>query len=326
MWIGDIESSTWNTRAWCLQERLLARRVLHFASSKLYYECRTTSATEEHEPPLRKPLLAPWPAEAHQSTAAGTQLPLQHSVREAMYQRWYKIVHEYMKRQLTVSADKLPALSGLAAEMCRLIGPSEKYLAGLWRGDLHRGLLWQAEGVSLRKDASEPYRAPSWSWASLDGRIGWRQANWDSTTSSSLEILHAEVHVPGLDPTGCVVSGHLDVSAMMFPVHWICEVDEYARWFSGDRATYPYDLEIGGSKIGEGHLDLDDLGRLSGELWFLEIHPGGRPAGLIVESVEDNNREVDVFRRGGIATLKDMDGKAFGNFDTMLRRRKVRLV
>lgn len=56
-------------------------------------------------------------------------------------------------------------LAGLCGEMFK-----DKYLAGFWLKDLVDGLLWSVwEG----RPASQPakYRAPSWSWASLEGPI-----------------------------------------------------------------------------------------------------------------------------------------------------------
>jgi hypothetical protein len=34
----EIDFSPWNQRAWCFQERLLSKRLVHFAESQLYFE------------------------------------------------------------------------------------------------------------------------------------------------------------------------------------------------------------------------------------------------------------------------------------------------
>jgi hypothetical protein len=70
---------------------------------------------------------------------------------------------DYANPFLTVSSDKLPAISGLAREI--QIHTSATYKAGIWLEDDYRGLLWSYFDSGRRID---PYRAPSWSWAAMD--------------------------------------------------------------------------------------------------------------------------------------------------------------
>ncbi|CAN9414767.1 unnamed protein product [Alternaria alternata] len=37
---ADVDGSTWNERAWTLQERHLARRIIHFSTTEIFWECR----------------------------------------------------------------------------------------------------------------------------------------------------------------------------------------------------------------------------------------------------------------------------------------------
>jgi hypothetical protein len=46
----------------------------------------------------------------------------------------------YSKASLTHTEDKLPALSGLAKVF--MLHLDDQYVAGLWRGDILRGVLW----------------------------------------------------------------------------------------------------------------------------------------------------------------------------------------
>jgi len=54
----------------------------------------------------------------------------------------------------------------------------DKYVAGLWKGDLCRGLLWrvpsQNEGAEIADDKPKPYVAPTWSWTSRNGPVEFR--------------------------------------------------------------------------------------------------------------------------------------------------------
>ncbi|KAL9592021.1 MAG: hypothetical protein Q9179_007137 [Wetmoreana sp. 5 TL-2023] len=89
------------------------------------------------------------------------------------YHVWKKIVTAYTAGELTVASDKLVAISGLAKNM--QISLQDEYLAGLWKGTLASDLLWkvnrgkQANGLLSTRAAQ--YRAPTWSWAALDGHI-----------------------------------------------------------------------------------------------------------------------------------------------------------
>jgi hypothetical protein len=88
-------------------------------------------------------------------------------------EKWWAIVRLYSSRLLTKSSDKLIALSGIAMRtQYKLIeqGVDVDYIAGLWSGPyLVTGLLWYVSySTTTRLDF---YRAPSWSWASVDGTI-----------------------------------------------------------------------------------------------------------------------------------------------------------
>lgn len=82
--------------------------------------------------------------------------------RFAVYEgeHWNQTVYEFSAKALTFNADKLPALSALAKETQKKTGWA--YVAGLWKEDLHAGILWEASVPGVRR------RAPSWSWASID--------------------------------------------------------------------------------------------------------------------------------------------------------------
>lgn len=103
---------------------------------------------------------------------------------------WSDVVTEFCGRQLTKDIDKLPALAGLAVRfqnyknytLPEAEGREYDYLAGLWwngglssdlpseAAELPTGLLWRrADDEFLSKPAT--YRAPSWSWAALDGPV-----------------------------------------------------------------------------------------------------------------------------------------------------------
>ena len=82
----------------------------------------------------------------------------------------------YSKCRLTFPSDKLIALSGLAKDMYKRLQElrprPHRYLAGLWKERLIETISWSVWWPAKR--ASE-YRAPSWSWACLDGHVSIHQ-------------------------------------------------------------------------------------------------------------------------------------------------------
>ena len=68
---------------------------------------------------------------------------------------------------MTKLEDKLVAISGLARQVYSIT--KDKYSAGIWREDLVMQLLWRLQRPQHKIDL--PYRAPSWSWASTEGKV-----------------------------------------------------------------------------------------------------------------------------------------------------------
>ncbi|KAH8696988.1 hypothetical protein GQ44DRAFT_832362 [Phaeosphaeriaceae sp. PMI808] len=93
-----------------------------------------------------------------------------HSV--VIRERWYDLMEDNMSRYLTKGNDKLPALSGLARLYQKEFSTS-RYLAGLWSGHLPYAPLWKTDKEHPQRivERPYPYRAPSWSFLSLDGFI-----------------------------------------------------------------------------------------------------------------------------------------------------------
>lgn len=61
----------------------------------------------------------------------------------------------------------------------------DEYISGLWRKDIEYQLLWSVKDDSLTY-RPHIYRAPSWSWASVDGVISWE--HWKSQAHFDLVI------------------------------------------------------------------------------------------------------------------------------------------
>ncbi|KAK4120559.1 HET-domain-containing protein, partial [Parathielavia appendiculata] len=157
----SIYNSPLSRRSWILQERLLSPRILHFFPSQLYYESRYFGIVraEDHTPAFRDPdqlreaILRP----ENQKPGA---TPLD----------WFRVVERYSACELTQPWDKLVAISGIAKHVQQGSG-GVRYLAGLWSDRAAKGLLWLRRGPVLKRDPAWAGRAPSWSWASVDGPV-----------------------------------------------------------------------------------------------------------------------------------------------------------
>ena len=74
---------------------------------------------------------------------------------------------QYTQLELSHAEDKLTALAGIAEKFHPRF--SGKYLAGMWDVDLRRSLGWTSASRFNRR--AQKYRAPTWSWASVDGAV-----------------------------------------------------------------------------------------------------------------------------------------------------------
>jgi hypothetical protein len=191
---------------WALQERIFSPRILHFGSRQMYFECYGHFLGENgFEMSGRLDTLYP-----------DTQAPN----RSQSNLVWQNIVDLYCRRILTRPSDKLPALSNLAAAIAEQT--SDTYIAGLWRSHLVEGLIWQATGHARGKTSEPPeYRAPSWSWASIDGPFGMfclghgpDAGEWKDI----VEVIDYAVTLKGEDQYGEVKDAWLKLKAPLEPL------------------------------------------------------------------------------------------------------------
>ncbi|KAM7216896.1 hypothetical protein V8F06_007765 [Rhypophila decipiens] len=163
-----------HTRAWNMQEIRLARRNLVFQAdeglltSQLYMQCQEEVRWENGRTRRR-------------------------TIED--FTDWYEQVEEYSGRQLMYWHDRLPAFSSLARNyLLTTGGQCGQYLAGLWSEDLFRGLLWRAHDA---RTAPPTYQVPSWSWASVNGKV---KHVWPLNATVFAEALEYCINTPGADP------------------------------------------------------------------------------------------------------------------------------
>ncbi|KAF7547980.1 hypothetical protein G7046_g8839 [Stylonectria norvegica] len=176
-WKTEVTDALVNKRAWVLQERFLAPRILHFGKRQLIWECCEKDAAEVYTdglPPALRTSSESGFKQLDSSEYIGQKYRYKEREAEgvsAPHLLWYRIVDSYSASALTVPTDKLVACSGIAKRMADIL--QDDYVAGMWRRYLEGELLWMVSFNHQPERWARPreYRAPTWSWASVDGHV-----------------------------------------------------------------------------------------------------------------------------------------------------------
>ncbi|KAL6708040.1 hypothetical protein ACN47E_003474 [Coniothyrium glycines] len=252
----DVDEATWNTRGWTLQERYLARRLIHFGRGQIFWECRRGYKTECGQRILQLPISVARPYGDNDSSSEDTsdddseqenpaedtldgQAPTNDTetvskraieseeerarLKYHLYMWWYRVLAEYTRRALTYATDKLPAISGSAQETNALhlevFGHEDTYIAGLWLGSLADGLLWMPEDPATITSSGDD-TLPTWSWARWNGATTPCPA--DSTTldpsSNMIEHLSHDLVLDSANAYGRVRNACLTLRACIMEI------------------------------------------------------------------------------------------------------------
>jgi hypothetical protein len=211
------------TRAWTMQETALSNRAIYLSSDEMRWECNTDSRCQCAQASIDKSLkhdAEEWKkgrAIDYKIWRLDDYFP--DSIQQ-VYSGWDNLVRSYTSRALTHEADRLAALSGLAARfqdsIRRKFNNQEMYLAGLWKGALPQQLLWTVSQSWKRMDADKAHeqpkrwRAPSWSWACLEAAV---IIPFSPRLESRLKYLKSEIQLVTSNPFGQLKSADLHLRA-----------------------------------------------------------------------------------------------------------------
>jgi hypothetical protein len=196
---------------------VLAPRTIHFHATEMLWECISSSRCEcssldREKPDVFRPNILSMPAPSD-------------------VEQWCSVVQQYSGLNATYPSDKFPALSGIAEHFQTKLQCD--YMAGLWRDHLLRGLQWVvADGNKACRRL--PYRAPTWSWASLDmitsnpnqhhGVRVTYQVPKSINPDKNLTVVSARVQSLGKNPYGAVREGGEVILEGAFLIPWKAEV------------------------------------------------------------------------------------------------------
>ncbi|KAF5659690.1 hypothetical protein FDENT_13876 [Fusarium denticulatum] len=194
-------------RGWALQERVLPYRSLLYTKQQMFFECSEGFRGEDGTVlDWRFVNVHDMPDGQDQKKKPEDEEEEEEDPKASLYQSWYSLLWIYGPRNLTEASDKLPAISGLASIFAQRL--NDEYIVGLWRSKLLEGLVWQ----SLSCKRVLEYRAPSWSWASMDGIPG---LGVRSPYEEVARVLDVKVDLKGTNIYGEVTSGKLRIQAPM---------------------------------------------------------------------------------------------------------------
>jgi hypothetical protein len=283
--VNDFEPLS--SRAWAFQEYLLSPRILNYQTHQMAWEC--------------------------DSAKLYTSGPL-HSDMNRKRKRWEDFISQYTQRDLTFPDDRLIALSGyvkmrfagLRREALKKMNTAETvslkfeetYLAGLWKPYLAEHMLWHSSEKQPRPRPTT-YRAPTWSWAAIDGPVDFVKIAEMGVRSGIMEHLDTFLATSSLNPFGSI-----DAS----PVSYL-KVRGYLKRADGIQAPslsgavsdqQEFQETIGKSwKIYFDVLDATEPGE-EGDLWCLNVTEN---TALILKPVvkDDMRGKINVFERVGLA-------------------------
>jgi hypothetical protein len=103
---------------------------------------------------------------------------------------WGEVCEAYMQARLTNTSDRVVAFAGIAEECQQHF--RDQYLAGLWRRDLERQLLWKTVNP-YEATRPEPLHAPTWSFLCQDSPIEWHKRQMDSKKMARILAVDAQL-------------------------------------------------------------------------------------------------------------------------------------
>ncbi|KAH8645728.1 heterokaryon incompatibility protein-domain-containing protein [Xylariales sp. PMI_506] len=206
----EVLDSKLFTRGWVLQERVLSRRYLHFGREQWFWQCREATVAENS--PFDS--LASSYSSSWQKQPRGADLGMVQAISAGpgrFAEWWMDVVAIYSQLDFSVATDRLVALKGLMSEVQRLTRWSHAW--GTWGDGFCAQLLWfpkhrtddgdraagpirgsgssatgpgAAAAAKTSATSGRPsFRAPSWSWLSCPGEVGFPVLAPNSTVRHS---------------------------------------------------------------------------------------------------------------------------------------------
>lgn len=185
-----LDATTWSTRGWTMQERVLSRRNLIFTPEQVFWVCNSATFCEESyfEHPIK----------FHRFHRSASELTLQIPFRnfydstdlvDRFWSQYQDLVCRFTQRKFTYEGDVHDAFSAILDGLGNVQG--ETFIWGMPRSRFELALSWKAfYGQRRRRQLSTlpmtPLNVrvafPSWSW------MGWIGETWVSVRDNRAEL------------------------------------------------------------------------------------------------------------------------------------------
>ncbi|CAG5177728.1 uncharacterized protein ALTATR162_LOCUS8352 [Alternaria atra] len=220
-------------RGWTLQERLCARRFLAYGNWEMSWECKECSCCEYHGNNLDSDSIS------QQEGSFGARMET--TSPQDFAQLWgTRVVYPYCRRSLTKATDTPVAISALAARFHSQFQGT--YLAGLWKEDLCKALLW----FSKPPGRPSSFFAPTWSWMSLQLP---HEIDYDPTVTSNHVLeetlvfnVQTEVTPSTTNPYGPVSSGTIRLAGILISASLEAGRSPADPWEDAKMSTLRYNI------------------------------------------------------------------------------------
>jgi hypothetical protein len=180
-------ATTWNTRGWTYQERLLSKRCLFsFPDGSVSFQCSVAVWGEDYyaETPHLKRCAPMMDIALNRSWMAPGAvkergIPTVHIANTSYLREYCRLVEEYTGRNMSFASDRLLGINGVLDVLRREFGLN--FIHGLPEAIIYIALLWQPRNKLKRvpKDLKTNLPLfPSWSWTGWTGSVGYE--DWNS--------------------------------------------------------------------------------------------------------------------------------------------------
>lgn len=305
-WNSTKRYSALARRGWAYQEAVLSHRILYVTSCQVAWKCKAGSFVESQVQPMINFGIR------HEDIS---QIQRDHPASLFNHlAEWQDSVGAFPGLELTYAADKLVAFSGIAKRYASLL--QDDYMAGIWKQSVTHLLLWTpVDAIYCSRPSS--YRAPSWSWAAVDGYVNhpqdYRYVNIsDETCIPDLVVTDYSVELASPDVYGATKSAELSVRGFCTDVRVFKRdgSDEVMFPRSPDGATE----DLGGMGVcldiavefGEVGLEFPDFDLYPPETYFTFLLVS---SWKVQRRVDDDDRDAEEKRTWGLLLVEDESGR-----------------
>lgn len=321
---GALLASQLSSRAWVYQERVLAPRIVHMGHHQILWECSEVPLASECFPSGIPDTF--WNSNHRLFTIQAPDQPCRRGIDGQsidlpdLMDQWCMIVNEYSCCSLTFPfKDKFVALAGVAKKYQEAVG--DEYVAGFFRSSILWHLLWIKDPRDPNaKRYTGPYRAPTWSWLSIDGRI---YATGDGSpllvSVSDLQVKLADIK----NPWGPILAASIELHGLLLPMTARTSISGEDRIFQITLGRLTIDLP-------RWAINLDEEVDFSDQRWGSDSRsglPSLQIASLFALPITHNGKAMDEdSEAGGLILEHTADNIMFqrvGTFADMTCRRST---